>query len=285
MLKERYNKAFDRVNATQTLIEQTKREVYEMANQKQMRRARFSAALIAAIVLTAALAGVALASGWFGSVFSAMSGRHQNGDRSDYQALEALADRSGQQGGFTFSDGSTFILRLNEYYFDGEQVIAGFTMQSNAAGHMIDRNSEEFARMQTYMPEAAPMPRYDVARRLLPDALYDAFMAEYKKEGSACAVVFDMYMGDGVSINGEYLSPDMDDEGVFEDGTRWRYFEFERPLPEEIRSRKELTLSARVYGQRTLFYMDENGVKTDSDVKNREHFDCLLYTSPSPRDA
>ena len=97
MLKERYNKAFDRVNATQTLIEQTKREVYEMANQKQMRRARFSAALIAAIVLTAALAGVALASGWFGSVFSAMSGRHQNGDRSDYQALEALADRSGQQ--------------------------------------------------------------------------------------------------------------------------------------------------------------------------------------------
>ena len=38
MLKERYNKAFDRVNATQTLIEQTKREVYEMANQKQMRR-------------------------------------------------------------------------------------------------------------------------------------------------------------------------------------------------------------------------------------------------------
>lgn len=274
MLKERYNKAFDRVNAAQTLIEQTKREVYEMANQKQMRRARFSAALIAAIVLTAALAGVALASGWFGSVFSAMSGRHQNGDRSDYQALEALADRSGQQGGFTFSDGSTFILRLNEYYFDGEQVIAGFTMQSNAAGHMIDRNSEEFARMQTYMPEAAPMPRYDVARRLLPDALYDAFMAEYKKEGSACAVVFDMYMGDGVSVNGEYLSPDMDDEGVFEDGTRWRYFEFERPLPEEIRSRKELTLSARVYGQRTLFYMDENGVKTDSDVKNREHFDA-----------
>ena len=50
MLKERYNKAFDRVNATQTLIEQTKREVYEMANQKQMRRARFSAALIAAFL-------------------------------------------------------------------------------------------------------------------------------------------------------------------------------------------------------------------------------------------
>ena len=120
MLKERYSKAFDRVNASQTLIERTKREVNEMANQKQMRRARFSVALIAAIVLTAALAGVALASGWFGSVFSAKSGRYDYSERTDYQTLESLADRNGETRRFTFSDGSAFTLQLSESYFDGE---------------------------------------------------------------------------------------------------------------------------------------------------------------------
>lgn len=274
MLKERYNRAFDRVNASQTLLEQTKREVYEMANQKQMRRARFSVALIAAIVLTMALAGVALASGWFGSVFSAMSGRHQNGDRSDYQALEALSEQNGEANAFTFSDGSTFTLRLSESYFDGEQLIAGFTMQSNAAARMVDRNSEDFKRMQAYQPEVFPLADEETLRALLPGTLYDEFMAEYKKEGSACASVFSLYMGDGVSANGGYLSPEMDDSGVFEDGTQWRYIEFERPLPEEIRSQNELTLSARVYGQRTMVYMDENGLKADYGVETREHFDA-----------
>ncbi len=273
MLKERYSKAFDRVNASQTLIERTKREVNEMANQKQMRRARFSVALIAAIVLTMALAGVALASGWFGSVFSAKSGRYDYSERTDYQTLESLADRNGETRRFTFSDGSAFTLQLSESYFDGEQLIAGFTMQANAAGRMVERNSEDFQYMQAYQPEAAPLARDDVPQRLLPGALYDAFMAEYEKEGSACAVVFDMYMGDGVSVNGEYLSPDDDDSGVFEDGTQWRYIEFERPLPEEIRSQNELTIKSNIYGQRTLLYLDENGFKMQSDVKNREVFE------------
>lgn len=273
MLKERYSKAFDRVNASQTLIERTKREVNEMANQKQMRRARFSVALIAAIVLTAALAGVALASGWFGSVFSAKSGRYDYSERTDYQTLESLADRNGETRRFTFSDGSAFTLQLSESYFDGEQLIAGFSMQANAAGRMVERNSEDFQYMQAYQPEAVPLARDDVPQRLLPGALYDAFMAEYEKEGSACAVVFDMYMGDGVSVNGEYLSPDDDDSGVFEDGTQWRYIEFERPLPEEIRSQNELTIKSNIYGQRTLLYLDENGFKMQSDVKNREVFE------------
>jgi len=275
MLKERYNEAFDRVNASQALIERTKREVYEMANQKQMRRARFSVALIAAIVLTMALAGVALASGWFGSVFSAMSGRHQNGDRSDYQALEALSERSGEADTFTFSDGSAFTLQLSESYFDGEQLIAGFTMQkSSAAARMVDRNSEDFKHMQDYQPEVFPLTDEETLRGLLPGTLYDDFMAEFTKEGSACASTFDMYMGDGVSANGGYLSPEMDDGGVFEDGTQWRYIEFERPLPEEVRSQNELTLSARIYGQRTMVYMDENGLKVDYGVETREHFDA-----------
>lgn len=273
-MKERYTQAFDRVQASQTLIEQTKREVYAMANQKHIRRARFSVALVAAITLAIALAGVALASGWLGSVFSTMSGRYQNGDRSDYQALEALAERSGKAESFTFSDGSPVTLQLSESYFDGEQLIAGFTMQSDASAHMVERDSEDFRYMQAYLPDALPPADEDTLRALLPSTLYDDFMAEFKKEGSACAVVFDIYIGDGVSANGGYLSPEMDDRGIFEDGTQWRYIEFERPLPEEIRALNELTLSARVYRQRMIIYMDDNGLKVDYGVETREYFDA-----------
>lgn len=274
MWKERYTQAFDRVQASQALIERTKREVYTMANQKQKRRARFSVALIAAIILTVALASVALASGWFGSVFSNMSGRYPNGDRSDYQTLETLAERNGKAESFTFSDGSSVTLQLNETYFDGEQLIAGFTLQSNASAQMLAQDSEAFQRMQTYQPEVLPLNDEETLRTLLPGTLYDTFMAEFTKEGRACAEVWSLYMGDGVSVNGGYLSPEMDDGGVFEDGTQWRYIEFERPLPEEIRTQNELTLSARVYGQRTLVYMDENGLKVDYGVEAREHFDA-----------
>lgn len=273
-MKERYTQAFDRIQASQALVERTKREVYAMANQKQKRRARLSVALIAAILLTIALTGAALAAGWFGSVFSTMSGRHQNGERSDYQALEALAERNGKAEGFTFSDGSSVTLQLSESYFDGEQLIAGFTLTSNASARMIEPNSETFRYMQTYRPEAFPLADEETLRALLPGTLYDDFMAELEKEGCACAAVLDVYMGDGVSANGEYLSPEMDDRGVYEDGTQWRFIEFERPLPEEIRTRNELTLSARVYGQRTLVYMDENGLKVDYGVEAREQFDA-----------
>ena len=274
MRKERYTQAFDRVQASQALIERTKREVYAMANQKQKRRARFSVALIAAIILTVALASVALASGWFGSVFSTMSGRYPNGDRSDYQALETLAERNGKAESFTFSDGSSVTLQLNETYFDGEQLIAGFTLQSNASSQMLAQDSETFQRMQAYQPETRPLNDEETLRTLLPGTLYDAFMAEFTREGRACAEVWSLYMGDGVSVNGRYLSPEMDDGGVFEDGTQWRYIEFERPLPEEIRTQNELTLSARVYGQRETVYMDENGLKVDYGVEAREHFDA-----------
>lgn len=274
MRKERYTQAFDRVQASQALIERTKREVYAMANQKQKRRARFSVALIAAIILTVALASVALASGWLGSVFSTMSGRYPNGDRSDYQALETLAERNGKAESFTFSNGSSVTLQLNETYFDGEQLIAGFTLQSNASAQMLAQDSETFQRMQAYQAEALPLNDEETLRTLLPGTLYDAFMAEFTKEGRACAEVWSLYMGDGVSVNGGYLSPEMDDGGVFEDGTQWRYIEFERPLPEEIRTQNELTLSARVYGQRETVYMDENGLKVDYGVEAREHFDA-----------
>lgn len=245
-----------------------------MANQKQKRRARLSVALIAAILLTIALTGAALAAGWFGSVFSTMSGRYQNGDRSDYQALEALAERNGKAKGFTFSDGSSVTLQLSESYFDGEQLIAGFTLTCNAPAQMIDPSSETFQNMQAYRPEAFPLADEKTLRALLPGTLYDDFMTELEKEGRACAAVLDVYMSDGVSVNGEYLSPKMDDRGVYDDGTQWRYIEFERPLPEEIRTQNELTLSARVYGQRTLVYMDENGLKVDYGVEAREHFDA-----------
>lgn len=274
MRKERYTQAFDRVQASQALIERTKREVYAMANQKQKRQARFSVALIAAIILTVALASVALASGWLGSVFSTMSGRYPNGDRSDYQALETLAERNGKAESFTFSDGSSVTLQLNETYFDGEQLIAGFTLQSNASAQMLAQDSETFQRMQAYQPETRPLNDEETLRTLLPGTLYDAFMAEFTREGRACAEVWSLYMGDGVSVNGRYLSPEMDDGGVFEDGTQWRYIEFERPLPEEIRTQNELTLSARVYGQRETVYMDENGLKVDYGVEAREHFDA-----------
>ncbi len=278
----RYVKAFTDISPDKKLINITKGRVIDMANSKLKRYFRGSAMLAAVLALITVFAGVGFATGWFQSVFGGMGDVVGLDLRADYEKLSEFANKeiSSETKGFDLNDSAT--VGVNESYYDGDQLFASFVISfSKAAPDFgFSDEHEEFSNLSPMVGEgyAVPLPR-NSGGSYLSAYLTDAEVAEFERlfaeNGKAGVAYYDYYMGDGVTVNGEYASPEADAYGENADGTLWRYIEFGIPLPEAAQNAESLETSIRVYRTPCYYYKDASGEYRYIDNKNRVSLDFI----------
>ncbi len=237
MPDEGFNAAMDRA-----LLQISREE-----RSPQMKR-KMKLSLIAAIIAVIALGSMALAVGI--NLFEYF-GRHderlaQLAPQTDLAAAKPESIESDALG--------TTSASFNSAYYDGESLIAAFTLENSKRFEAFEPSAEMQARMEKIDPNYYAIP-YDenVSGIEAVDAYYMA-VAEGKPAGVACYSVYPSdhcTTGDGID-----LPPWTEQTDTLPDGSTLFLREFESPLPEEAQGRESLDLHIRLWQMPSYYYFD-----------------------------
>ena len=211
-------------------------------------KSKMRLSLIAAIIAAVALSGVALAIGV--NLFEYF-GKHD-------ERLAQLAPQAGlatqmPESVETAALGTTKAA-FNSAYYDGESLIAAFTLENAKRFEAFEPSEEMLAQMEKADPLYYAIP-YDenVPGSEVVEAYYRA-VEEGKPAGIACYSVYPSdhcTTGDGID-----LPPWTEQTDTLPDGSKLFLREFEGPLPEEARNRESLDLHIRLRQMSSYYYFD-----------------------------
>ena len=273
MFREEYKARYDQVvpsDAFQRRLEE------RLAHKKRIRPVRL-VAVLAALLL--ALAAVGAAAGVFDSLFGRMERDGFAGmPDTDYSELERRSDRAMQTQNAKFEGGERAELSLEQSYYNGEQLMLGWTCRALDAPRFLEVDAPELSKLK---PTSGTSEGGDYYVAVNLEAQLDAqtfaeFQRRLKENGWAAVEWTDAYMGDGVWIEGVPSETenawtgeterfedtrigmasrrDWEDEGVMR-----VYEEAETPLPDAARDGELLTLTRKLYVQRRWYRVDETG--------------------------
>lgn len=204
--------------------------------------------LVAAIIAAIALSGVALAIGinlfeYFGKQDERLA---QLAPQTDLEMVKPESVESDALG----------ITRaaFNSAYYDGESLIAAFTMENAERYEAFEPTAEMLARMEKVDPNYYAIP-YDenVSGIEAVDAYYMA-VDEGKPAGVVCYSVYPSdhcTTGDGID-----LPPWTEQTDTLPDGSTLFLREFECPLPEDAQNQESLELHIKLWQMPSYYYFD-----------------------------
>lgn len=268
MQKQEYKRAMDLILPDKALIMRTEAAMrFARSGKKRAARRRAPMKIVLAVALIAALlVGVGIASGAIQSVFMLARDRYAGDDPlmgMQYDILLESAAQNVMQTAVPFEgvdDDMRF--KLSESYYDGELLILGFTYNNPHRPASFDFGPEHelFNELQNVIDEEAGSElMIDIESCLTPEE-YAEFLRRLDENGSAGVIYYDSHMNDGVyGQDGEDLMLGMDAYDQLDDGTQWRYIEFQQPLPDTMRGKDEIGVQFKVTHREYYYYRDASG--------------------------
>ena len=273
MFREEYKARYDQVVPSDAFRRRLEERLYHKRSPGPVRLV----AVLAALLL--ALAAVGAAAGVFDSLFGRMERDGFAGmPDTDYSELERRSDRAMQTQNAKFEGGERAELSLEQSYYNGEQLMLGWTCRALDAPRFLEADAPELSRLK---PTSGTSEDGDYYVAVNLEAQLDAqtfaeFQRRLKENGWAAVEWTDAYMGDGVWIEGVPSETenawtgeterfedtrigmasrrDWEDEGVMR-----VYEEAETPLPDAARNSDLLALMRKLYVQRRWYRVDETG--------------------------
>ena len=204
--------------------------------------------LVAAIIAIAALSGVALAVGI--NLFEYF-GKHD-------ARLAQLAPQSGLETTKPESVESealgTTKAAFNSAYYDGQSLIAAFTLENAQRFEAFEPTDEMLARMEKVDPDYFALPFDEKTPGAEACEVYMMAVEQGKPAGVAHYSVYPSdhcTTGDGVD-----LPPWTEQTDTLPDGSTLFLREFESPLPEEAQNRDSLELRIKLWQMPSYYYFD-----------------------------
>jgi len=218
------------------------------ARPVRRRRGRWAVALAAALVLALACTAVAAGLG----VFGRLAQHSGDGMRALYDALEEKSDEGEAARILPADDGAPYpqvTFDVSQSYVDGEEIYLAYEVRGleSVVDYTWTPTAEELAGM--HRMDAVPVP---VAMPDGSDSAAGKMIAHMRelaaRNGSASAIEYASYLGDGVYLAGTETCLDivMDDERIEEDGTVFGMKRFALPQG-AAREADELTLDFTLY--------------------------------------
>ena len=273
MFREEYRARYDQVVPSEAFRRRLEERLYHKRRARPVR----IAAVLAAMLL--ALAAVGAAAGMFDSLFGRMEREGFAGTPgTDYAELEQRSDRTTQTQTAQFAGGERAELSLEQSYYNGEQLMLGWSCRGLDAPRFLEAGAPELSEMK---PTSGTSEDGDYIVAVNIESQLDAqtlaeFQRRFKENGWAAVEWTDAYMGDGVWLEGvpsEEQNAWTGETGRFEDtrigmtrrrdweeeGVLRAYEEAETPLPDAARSSESLNLKRMVYVQKRWYMVDADG--------------------------
>ena len=204
--------------------------------------------LIAAIIVAIAMSGVALAIGinlfeYFGKHDKRLA---QLAPQSQLETVRPETMESEALG--------TTKAAFNSAYYDGENLIAAFTLENSKRYESFEPTEEMLARMEKVDPDYFAIP-YDENTPGI-DALY-AYQMAIQEGKPAGLAYYSVYPSDHcITSDGIDLPSSTWQDDALQNGSIMCLREFESPLPEDAQNQESLELHIKLWQKPSYFYFD-----------------------------
>ena len=204
--------------------------------------------LVAAIIAAIAMSGVALAIGinlfeYFGKYDERLA---QLAPQSKLENVRTKVVESEVLG--------TTKAAFNSAYYDGENLIAAFTLENSKRYESFEPTEEMLTRMEKVNPHYFAIPYEENTPGI--DALYAYQMAVQEGKPAGLAY-YSVYPSDHCTTSdGIDLPSSTWQDDALPNGSIMYLREFENPLPEDARNEERLELHIRLWQKPSYFYFD-----------------------------
>ena len=204
--------------------------------------------LVAAIIAAIALSGAALAIGI--NLFEYF-GKHD--ERLAQLAPQSELETAKPENVNSEALGTTKAA-FNSAYYDGENLIAAFTIENSKRYESFEPTAELLARMEKVNPDYFAIPYEENTPGI--EALYAYQMAI--QEGKPAGIAYyTIYPSDHCTTSsGIDLPPFTGQDDALPDGSMMYLREFENPLPEDAQNQESLELHIKLWQNASYFYFD-----------------------------
>lgn len=204
--------------------------------------------LVAAIIVVIALSGMALAIGI--NLFEYF-GKHDErlARLAPYTELVTAKPESVESEALGITRAS-----FNNAYYDGESLIAAFTLENSKRFESFHPTPEMLARMEKVDPQYRAIP-YD--ENVLGIETVDAYQMAIQEGKPAGIAYYSVYPSDHCTANdGIDLPPWMEQVDTLPDGSTLFLREFENPLPKDVQDQESLELHIKLWQMPSYYYFD-----------------------------
>ncbi len=209
--------------------------------------------LIAAVITVSLLTGAAFATGTAQSVFSTMIGWYRGDDATKYEVIDELSNK--EEVSVTIPQMEDSLLTLSQSYYDGKQLMLGYTLNAHVKPAKFDfgpehENLDKLVPVET----ETTVVNLSLEDKLTADE-YAQFMQTLEETGSAGVIFYDIYVSDHVLLeDGEDIGPY--DYTELPNGV---YMEFITPLAEAAQNQAELSIFFKVKCTPWYYYQNSEG--------------------------
>ena len=277
-MKKEWKNAFPPVD--ESFKRSMDRAFVAIRKERNMRyRTTIRRTVLIAAVLVVMTTAIGFATGLFQSAFSRMKIDGFAGyPTTDYDKLDTLADSDASRQRVTFSDGVNADFSLEQSYYNGEQLVLGWTYKGPETVEFFEKGDKRFSEVHPIERETIVdghvQIEYDginVEEHFSPEVtskIYDCVVEKHW----AGLFWYDVWMSDGVWLPGVPSHETFwDGTPIDEENTRlysaaernWnkvgagqRYYECETPLPEEAQDQQSLRIMCKVYMRPTWMCFD-----------------------------
>lgn len=273
MFQEEYKAKFDAIPPDPEFRRQLEERIEEMKAPHVPKRklpAATVAVLAALLILTT---GALAASGTLGSIFQRVTliepwFSPEYPSSINLVKLSQMIDWEPQTETATFSNGSTAVVTLEEAFYDGNQIVLGWSMP-DTTGNVVFIDKEDFTPGEVNNP-------FDGYPNFMDDDIIAEFEERYEKDGFACASYVRAVLDDDnffVMGVGEHTIEFDDERGAVHcmplgGGHELRWKEDDTfylldldiyGLPEAVKDKDSLPMTHYVTGKVYYYYQDETG--------------------------
>lgn len=283
------------------MIDAPETEMYSMKdNHKRLLSRRTLSIMLAAVICISLLTVTATAAGWIPGLFNFLKSRFPQDKELFEAAAQANENAVPEVREIPHLDLSKFTLL--EQYFDGNTILIGYNFDiilpeptigfepdadllakiRNGAnitsiswsGHesWLSEPDTENSRAYNLLTDAAEMDR--MFKGTLSETDYQKVWNLMDAQGYVCVAVRDASLGDHIMINGVDTVEAFQKSNAYADRTEYTT-EFGNcirlePLPEDICSQEQITITLNIFSSVTYWYMDlEGNGKFYYDISNR----------------
>ncbi|MBQ8507928.1 MAG: hypothetical protein IJ466_10930 [Clostridia bacterium] len=211
-------------------------------------KSKMKLSLVAAIVAIIALSGFALAVGinlfeYFGKNEERLARLAPNTELATAKPESVESEALG-----------TTKAAFNSAYYDGQSLIAGFTLENSKRYEAFEPTPEMLAKMEKVDSNYFTVP-YDEGTPGI--EFYNAYQTAVYEGRPAGVAYYSIYPSDHCSTgDGIDLPPSSEQQEVLPDGSMMYLREFESPLPEEAQNRDSLELHIKLWQMPSYYYFD-----------------------------
>lgn len=215
--------------------------------RRPLMKRKMKLSLVAAIIAAIALSGIALAMGinlfeYFGKYDERLA---RLAPQSELETARPKTVESEALG--------TTKAAFNNAYYDGENLIAAFTLENSKRYESFEPTAEMLARMEKVDPQYS-IP-YDENTPGIES--FNAYQMAIQEGKPAGLVYYSVCPSDHCTTSdGIDLPPWTEQEDALPDGSMLYLREFENPLPEDAQNQESLELHIKLWQQTSYYYFD-----------------------------